>query len=372
MKVPIYGWRPWLRALIKGIGLLLIFDALFILLHPLDALLQHSIYGAILPRQTRIVPSTGDISYDLLPVETLLSGHRIALPKAPDEFRIVILGDSGINGWGTPDDQTITGLLTRTSAPINGKRVIAYNLAFFGPSAMRDLIIADASLKYQPDLIVLFVTLIGFQNRNPDLLIAANLPRMTRLTQQFNLTDINAQTYGHYEDAWWQRSIFMQRTTLYRWVQFQAKAFEPHEMISVTNNAKIEPLPPTPVESSSGASYAPVLNPSWAALSAISHISTTPVLIVNEPILVMPSTALNATINYDTFFGRAIYDQYRQKFNAYCVEHQLWCTDMWNALSPDDFTDSPLHHTAHGNQIIVVLTQQAIKKAYGTHHLLNF
>src|SRR5437868_6171253 len=113
MQIPFYEWRTWRRALIKGVGLLLIFDVLFMTFRPFDALQPLSLYGSLLPYRTRLIlPIGGDANYQLMPLETLLRAHVISRPRATDEFRVIVLGDSGVNGWGNADPQTVSGLLS--------------------------------------------------------------------------------------------------------------------------------------------------------------------------------------------------------------------------------------------------------------------
>src|SRR5258708_22208638 len=248
MRIPFYDWRVWLRALIKGVALLLIFDMLFIMLRPFDAIQPLSLYSTLLPSRTRLIlPVGGDANYQLMPLETLLKAHEVSRTKAPDEFRVIVLGDSGINGWGNVDSQTISGMLTASGYRLGGKRLTTYNLAFLGPSAARDLLIADAALAYQPDLVIAFVTLESFQDKDTDLLIALNQPRMTRLTERFGLSDVNARTFGHSTDAWWQHSIFVERSMIYRWLQFQSMALQTSQLLGVTQTVIGEPIPAQPV-----------------------------------------------------------------------------------------------------------------------------
>src|SRR5579871_5430328 len=131
MRIPFYDWRAWVRALVKALALLLIFDALFIALRPFDALQPLSLYGWLLPYRTRLfLPVGGDAYNQLMSLDTLLRAHEISRPKAQDEFRVVVLGDSGINGWGNEDSQTVSGLLSASGYSIGGKHLRAYNLAF--------------------------------------------------------------------------------------------------------------------------------------------------------------------------------------------------------------------------------------------------
>src|SRR5712691_4727963 len=203
MKAPFVSPQIWLRVFLKAIPLLLIFDLLFITLRPFDLITPLSLFGTVLPYRTRLVVPERDVSPQLMPLETLLNAHEISRPKSADEFRVVILGDSGVNGWGNADNETISAYLTASHANLYGKNIHAYNLAFVEPGVTRDLMIADAALAYSPDLIICFVTLEGFSITKPDRLFEANQARATRLTTRFGLNDINTNTFGHYGDNWW-------------------------------------------------------------------------------------------------------------------------------------------------------------------------
>lgn len=360
MKIPFYDWRTWARALIKGVALLLIFDALFIALRPFDALQPLSLYGSLLPYRTRIIlPVGGDQSNQLMPLETLLRAHEINRPKAQDEYRVIVLGDSGINGWGNDDSHTVSGLLSASGYSIGSKRLKAYNLAFVGPSEMRDLVIADAALDYEPDMVIAFVDLPGFQNIYPHQLIELNQARMVRLTARFGLTDINARTYTHADDTWWQQSIFVERGAIYRWLRFQSMSLQTYQTGAVKQIAPNEPIPAQPAMRADDPLFTPMPNPAWRSLIALRDLAGLPTLIVNEPILIMPGS----TVNYNALYGREVYDQYRSVLHTFCMSNKLWCLDIWNALSPNDFTDSPLHHTDSGNAVIA----QAVLKALHEH-----
>ena len=77
MRIPFYDWRVWLRALVKGVALLLIFDMLFIMLRPFDAIQPLSLYNTLLPSRTRLIlPVSGDANYQLMPLETLFRAHQ--------------------------------------------------------------------------------------------------------------------------------------------------------------------------------------------------------------------------------------------------------------------------------------------------------
>jgi hypothetical protein len=197
-------------------------------------------------------------------------------------------------------------------------------------------------------MIIAFVSLPGFQNTYPHELIQLNQPRMVRLTARFGLADVNALTYTESGDAWWQHSFFVKRQAIYHWLQFQSLSLEAVQFIRVTQTVTSEPIPAQPAMLPDDPAYVPMPNPTWRALTALRDLAGIPMLIVNEPILIMPGS----TVNYNSMYGRDLYDHYRTIFKTFCASNRLWCLDIWDALTPNDYTDSPLHHTDNGNAII--------------------
>lgn len=362
MKSPYYDRRTWLRITLKVLAILIVVNVLYIAVRPYDAVAPYSIIGRVVPLRKRIILPAREEQAQLGSVEMLLNAHEISQPKAPDEFRVVVLGDSGINGFGLTDDQTINAYLTSMGINVQGRKIHAYNLAYVGPNATRDLLIADAALAYQPDLIIWFVTGKTFNVVEPDRLIAYNQPRMTRLTSQFQLSDLNAQLYGHYQDTWWQRSLFAQRTNLYQWINFQSYALRAGQFLGIDVNYMRDHLADQYSLIPGEPKVAAMPNANWLPLTALSQLSKTPVLIVNEPIFIVP----DSVNTYDDDYSRTVYDQYRAVFNAFCVDNHLWCLDLWNLLPQVDFADSPLHHTPEGNQIIAVQVAHEIGQKLGT------
>ena len=84
--------------------------------------------------------------------------------KTPDEYRVLLIGDSSV--WGTllTPEQTLAGQLNASPIAACGKTVHAYNLGYPTMSLTKDLMILDQAIKYQPDLIIWLTTLEAFPN----------------------------------------------------------------------------------------------------------------------------------------------------------------------------------------------------------------
>ncbi|HLY27502.1 MAG TPA: hypothetical protein VKQ72_14250, partial [Aggregatilineales bacterium] len=192
--MPTPSLRATLRIFGKAVALLLIlnFACVALAYDPIAALTQFNTWWLVGHGRDRLVyPS--DFQNGQLPMESLLRAHKLAYtPKAPDEYRVLALGESGIAGWGLPDSDTFTAQLTARGVQIGGKRVVAYNLAYPSPSVARDVLILDTALAYQPDLVIWFLSPAALDD-SPEatgkngVLFDLNRARLKRLTDTYNL-----------------------------------------------------------------------------------------------------------------------------------------------------------------------------------------
>src|SRR5258708_10857599 len=206
MTPPSNTFRAWFRIILKSCLLFIVLDLALITFQPVDILKKVTLYGTLVPYRVRIMYAEpgNSINDQLVPLETMLAAHEIARPKSPDEYRVVVLGASGINGYGEPDDQTITGVMNRSGMSLNGKQIKTYNLAYPYTYLFKDLVIAQATLVYKPDLFILFVSVDNFNDeRDPTENVAApirsfqiNAPRVRQLTQQLHAEPYLAANYS--------------------------------------------------------------------------------------------------------------------------------------------------------------------------------
>src|SRR5438876_1197664 len=95
----------FLRVLIKALVIVVLINAALLALHInlVRSLVVLNTWDLIGRGRARLsYPS--DFQNGQLPLEALLAAHQISAgPKSQDEFRVVLLGESGIAGWGVPD-----------------------------------------------------------------------------------------------------------------------------------------------------------------------------------------------------------------------------------------------------------------------------
>jgi len=84
--------------------------------------------------------------------------------------------------------------------------------------------------------------------------------------------------------------------------------------------------------------------------AGVARAQPLPVLIVNEPMFI--SHGQNSDLRYNSFYPRWAYDQYRQLL-ARAARTNGWAyLDLWDAIPPEQFTDTPVHLTPAGEQML--------------------
>src|SRR5512137_440776 len=100
--------------LARTLILLAVFIGLALLLNPARALGPLSLYNHLFPGRERFpYGENPQKSYNMTinDLDAMLASHAASQPKAADEFRVFIFGDSSV--WGTllSNDQTLAGQL---------------------------------------------------------------------------------------------------------------------------------------------------------------------------------------------------------------------------------------------------------------------
>ena len=80
--------------------------------------------------------------------------------------------------------------------------------------------------------------------------------------------------------------------------------------------------------------------------AGLSRAGDVPVLIVNEPMFI--SDGLNSDLRYNAFYPRWAYDQYRDRLAKEAAAGAWTLLDLWDAVAPERFTDTPVHLDAEG------------------------
>lgn len=100
----------------------------------------------------------------------LLRQHELchAARARPDEPRVILIGNSAVFGHPLPAGAALGGRLNQLLAA-HGVPGRVYNLGWVNAYELRDAVILNAALDYQPDLIIYPLTLADFQHGAPSL-----------------------------------------------------------------------------------------------------------------------------------------------------------------------------------------------------------
>ena len=186
----------YMAAIVRVLIITLLFVAcnvIFALLNPMETLGRVSLYNIVLPGRERLPYGEDSAkSYNLSTynLPAMFASHVIARPKAADEFRVIVIGDSGTWGWLLDNPDTLAGQINAQNlTTADGKHVVAYNLGYPVMALTKDVLILEEALKYQPDLIVWPVTLESFPRAKQVFpsIVQNNAARVRSLIERYQL-----------------------------------------------------------------------------------------------------------------------------------------------------------------------------------------
>jgi lysophospholipase L1-like esterase len=357
---PPVNWAFFFRVIAKAAVLFALCNLIFAVLQPLEALGKISLYNTVLPGRERLpYGENPDQSYNLSlnNIPAMLASHIVSRPKASDEFRVFIIGDSGIWGWFLPNKDTLAAHINaaQNETP-HGRRVMAYNLGYPVLALLKDLMILNAAMPFQPDLIIWPVTLDSFpiEKQLSPVLLQNNPTRVHQLIARYQL-NIDPNDSRFVQTDFWGNTIIGQRRGLADWLRLQLYAFS----WAATGIDQYIPAD-IPLRKSDFDT-----DISWQSFKAPTPLSETnlaldvlkagvkladsiPILIVNEPIYI--STRQNSDLRYNAWYPRWAYDAYRDLLGKTASSENWQYLDLWDSIAPDEFTDSPVHLTPAGEQ----------------------
>jgi hypothetical protein len=351
-------WRFIGRIVLKAAGLFVLLNLLFAAFLPLKPLGRLTLYNWLLPGRQRLPygenpADSYNLSLDNIPA--MLASHVVSQDKAGDEFRVLVIGDSGTWGWLLENDQTLAGQINAARAhTADGRRIVAYNLGYPIMALTKDLLLLDAARDTQPDLILWPVTLQSFP-RDKQLvppIVHNNPDPVRRLIAAYDL-DLDLADPAFVEPNFLERTIAGQRRPLVDLLRLQLLGFSwaatgidqaiPAEYDLRASDFEEdlawleyeEPLP---------------LDKRVLAMEILDAAATmegdVPVLVVNEPIYI--SDGRNSDLRYNAWYPRWAYDDYRERLAAAADGAEWGYLDLWDAIPPAEFTDSPVHLTPAG------------------------
>jgi hypothetical protein len=354
--------RFLLGVLAKAALLFAVLNLLFALLYPMDALGRISFYNILFPGRERLPFGENQAqAYNLsmYNLEAMFASQRLnAAPKAADEYRVLVIGDSSV--WGTllrPQD-TLSGQLNAANLSCGTRTLRTFNLGYPTLSVTKDLmLLQEAVQRYQPDRILWLVTLEGLprelQLASP--LLANNAGRAQSLIRTYNLS-LDPADPALVHPSFWDQTLVGARRPLADLARLQLYG----ELWGATGIDQTYPdkYDAAQRDFNTDVSFhgrpGPTLDAASLSLDVLSAgvklAGSVPVTFVNEPILV--SQGQNSSLRYDFYYPRWAYDQYRQIL-AGMAQAQGWqYLDLWNLADAGQFTNSAIHLTPAAEQTL--------------------
>jgi hypothetical protein len=340
------------RVLLKTLALFAVINVVFMLLYPVLTLDRISVYNTLVPGRQRLpVSNAAGNTYNLglYRVEQMFSTHEInGAPKAGDEFRVLVFGDSGTWGSLLRPEETLAGQINALGLSVkDGRKVKAFNLAYPETTAIKDLVLMHYAMRYQPDMIVWPLTLEAFPNdyrwyhpivkNNPDVMrdLITNYGLQRDISEIYDVRRLDRTLVGRRHEM-----ADMLRMQFYGLMWGATGIDTPYEH---------ERQPANDLEANPNylTMKPPALSEADLAFNALdvarNVAGDVPILLVNEPMYVADGT--NSDIRYNKFYPRWAFDQFRPMFAEQASRIGADYIDLWNFIAPDQFTDTELHIT---------------------------
>lgn len=303
---------------------------------------------------TPIPPERSQLRYSdtVTNLDVLFASHIIAnRPKAANEYRVVLIGDSGTWEDYMPSSETLAGRINAAGLQTcNSRTVKVYNMALRATSLVKDLVFIDKVMEYEPDLVLWFLTLNTFRPESQlsgKNFLPKNRVYIQNLSNRYDLglnpasLSVNTQT----EDQAWEI--------------IRASEEPPH----------VDSYPALPNDQTTNINFTKILNPPTIMTSELPFklfyaglriLYRTKVLVINEPIFI--ANGKNSNLRYNQYYPRWVYDQYRSILLKQSIDHGWNYLDLWNAIPSPNFTGTALHRTPNGDLLMFKKMAPIIKQ----------
>ena len=323
-----------------------------------------SFYNSIFPGRERFPFGETRESYNLslFDLDAMFASHILTgTEKAPDEYRLLLIGDSSV--WGTllTPEQTLAGHFNDSESTICGKTLRAYNLGYPTISLTKDLMILDQARHYQPDMVIWLTTLEAFP-RDKQLtspIVSNNAERVQNLITSYQVA-LHLNDPALVRPSTWEQTLVSQRRAIadllrlqiygVLWASTGIDQVYPRDY----ERAQIDLEASNDFHGLRSLDDALALNVLDAGMSI--HPNT---ILVNEPMLI--SEGLNSDIRYNFFYPRWAYDEYRQQLAEYASTRQWNYLDLWDLVPAREFTNSAIHLTPAGARLLADKILEAVQ-----------
>jgi hypothetical protein len=296
------------------------------------------------------------ISYNLslYNIDAMFASHEINKKIAyAEDLHVVLIGDSSIWGFIQKPDNTLSGLLNKRFLE-GDKKIIFHNLGYPSISILKDLIVIDRVLEYDPDLILWFITLEALpKEKQLEIPIVKNNPGIVNsIIEKYKLSEITKIKEKLIDKTLWnqRRNIFDLLNLQLFGILWGATGID-QEYPETYNPAQRDFA--EPVEQY----YAVNSDDKLEAFLALEIIKNgieinerIDFILINEPILI--SEGVNSDVQYNYYYPRWAYDKYRLIMKEFTQKNRIKYYDFWELIPEGEFTNSAIHLSEGAEKIL--------------------
>jgi hypothetical protein len=360
------------NVVLKALILFIALNVLLVFWDPLPGLGRLSLYNFLFPGRERFpFGETPQLAYNfsLYNLNAMFASHQVsaAEPEGEEPFRLFIVGDSSV--WGTllTPDQTLAGQINAMGlTACDGRPVEAFNLGYPTISLFKDVTVMNQAAQYDPDLVLWLTTLEAFPtDRQFESPIVANNPeRVDELIAEYGLS-LDPNDPAVVRPDWLERTLWGLRRPLADWLRLQMYGV----MWASTGIDQYYPdtYEPAARDLEADDTYHDLQGVfpdgylDWELLAAGQQAAGAPLWLVNEPILI--STGANSDIRYNFFYPIWAYDLYRRQLANQAQQLGLNYLDAWDIIPESEFTNSAIHLSPAGEQLLAEWVAQQLTPA---------
>ena len=346
-----------LRVLVKALVLFLVINIVYALIDP--SLGGISAYNHLIPGRVRFPFGSVNDPYVVMVdnLDVMAASHRISAPEKTDEYRVVLIGDSSVWGEKISANDSISEQWNNLNLQCNGMQIKFYNLGYPHPSIIKDLIVLDKAMQYEPDMIVWFVTLNTLIPRRLSPFIAANSEEAAKVLNTYKIPYSQEDELALSKPSFFEKTLIGRRSELARAIKLQTLG-----LLWMATGQDKRPSNPAPAlsqdvdDDAKFRGWVPRVKLEnkmvFEALQAGHEMAgSVPILIVNEPIFI--ASGQNSDIRYNDVYPRWAFDQYRELMTSEAQKSRWNYLDLWNAVPDSEFSDTSLHVSAQGERQLI-------------------
>jgi hypothetical protein len=315
-------------------------------------------YNSIFPGRVRLpYGEVPERAFNLSPysLEAMFASHELAAGSKPeDEYRVLVIGDSSVWGFLLHPEDTLTGRINSGGyVTQDGRSVRAYNLGYPTTCLLKDVMLLDEAMRYDPDMVLWLVTLeaMPVSKQFASALLQHNADRARDLIDRYDLA-LDPQDENLVDLEWWQRTIWGRRRDVADLVRLQLygvvwaatgvdqdypEDYALRKSDLEDDESFMQFMPPQDMDEILA------LHVLEAGLMVADGL---PVMFVNQPIFI--SDGENSDVRYNFNYPRWAFDDYLVWFERQCTENAWACVDVWDLVEPAEFTNTAFHMTPKG------------------------